>query len=103
MMGGSKDDATTAAFMAQAYHICTAFDFFCFPCFAVGCCRGDSPKYTRFDEEAGYATPNADSYRQQVMTATRTGKRMHPSGSLRGNVSTARSMFETGDIRPRNF
>jgi hypothetical protein len=105
MMGGSKDDATTAAFMAQAYHICTAFDFFCFPCFAVGCCRGDGgSKYARFDEEVGYATPGAESYRHQFMTGTRSGaKRMHPSGSVRGNVSTARSMFETGNIQPRNF
>ena len=103
MMGGSKDDATTAAFMAQAYHICTAFDFFCFPCFAVGCCRGDSAnsKYARFDEEEGFATPGAaDSYRHQIMmSAMKSGTKR----SVRGNVSTARSMFETGNIQPRSY
>jgi len=27
MLGGSTEDAKTAAFMAQAYHICSAFSF----------------------------------------------------------------------------
>ena len=56
MMGGSKDDATAAAFMAQAYHLCTAFDFLCCPCWILGMCRDPAvTRYRKFDEEAASA------------------------------------------------
>ena len=58
IMGGSKDDATTAAFMAQAMHICTAFDFLC--C-CLGLCRDGDGRYQRFDEEAPALTYSNNS------------------------------------------
>ena len=68
--------------------ICTKFDFFCFPCAAVGRCRGDSAnsKYARFDEEEGFATPEPP-----IPTATNYDERNEErqQALCARNVSTA--------------
>jgi len=94
----SKDEATTAAFMAQAYHICTAFDLLCFPCWALGLCRDSEPAYTQFDEEYGTA------YAKRTPSGKGSG-RSFPTGTSRGTVKSNRKMFEKGQghIMPINY
>ena len=116
--GRSKDDATTAALVAQAYVICTALDFFCYPCWLIGCFskEGGHSRYQTLDEEAGGAgaangDPEApDSYRQQIWGDKTPPRRGFFSRGPRSQspVKTTRKMWENwkGDhsrIQPRNF
>jgi len=101
MRGMTKNDATSAAFCAQAYTLCTAFDFLCFPCYLVGMCRDSAAtKYRKMvDEEAPLPFPSSPNFQN----ARPTAKRVVPVGSSRGLVSTNRAMFDTGRIMPTNY
>ena len=112
MMGGSKDDATTAAFMTQAYHICTAFDFLCFPCFALGFCRDPTTKYRQFDDEEAPlpfpTSPAVNGSYGRVVPRSDSAGRSRPSLGVVGSsrqVLTTRKMFDMGHehVKPINY